>query len=413
MKPRIGFLRYSQYPGDPRLENQVEALVEAGYDVDVLCLQEPGKPPREFVNGTQIYRLPALDRKRGGKVRYLLEYISFLGVVTVFLAAMQLKRKYRLIQSNNLPDFLVFAAIVPKLLGVKIVQDFRESTPEQYHIKYGRAMDSRFIKTLIFIEQLSIKFSTAALTCTEQMKEAFVSRGANPDKFYVMLNATRPRMLQQELSLPDPNKKPDGTFRIVMHGTITERYGHDTLIRAMPYVLDEIPNAQLEIMGRGERRPELEKMVKERQIENHVTFSGFLPLDEVIRRIQLADCGVVSMPQNIETDLIHTNKMQEYITLGIPVAISRTKSVAAYYDDTTMCFFEASNEHDLAKVLVDLYQNPQHQHNLAVNGLKAYERYSSPKQRIYFAKMVNYLLGEASDAGDYEYLLQSDNQPAR
>ncbi len=112
----------------------------------------------------------------------------------------------------------------------------------------------------------------------------------------------------------------------------------------MPLVLKEVPEAVLEIMGRGNWKEELEQFVETSGLSQAVTFMGYLPLDDLISRLRTADCGVVPMPKNIETDLIHTNKMHEYMALGVPVIISRTKAVEAYYDDTCLCFFEAMNK---------------------------------------------------------------------
>lgn len=394
MKSRVCLVRHRYYPFDCRVEAQVQALLNAGYEVDILCMRRRGEPYTSIEKGAHIYRLPALPHNRGGKFHYFAEYSTFLLQAFLSLGLLQMRRKYRLVHVHNLPDFLVFAALIPKALGAKVILDLRECTPEMYHTKHGSKMDSAFVRVLITIEQSSIRFADVALTCTEQMRHAFVLRGANPDKVFVMLNAANPEFFRDPV-LPDPADRGDGTFHIVTHGTITKRYGHDFLIRAMALVVEKMPEAHLEIIGMGNRPTELLRLVDTLGLDGAMTFAEYLPVDELVRHLREADCGVVPMMRNIETDLVHTYKMQEYMALGIPVIATRTRAVEAYYDDSCVYFVESGNEQDLAQAIIRLRDNPQMRYNLAKNALRVYERYSAPKQEAHYIKLVQRLLGRA------------------
>src|SRR2546428_5288370 len=69
-------IRQSGIPLDARGTREIEALVAAGHDVDVICLRVPGQPLRERDGRLTIYRVP-LERKRRGVLRYLFEYAAF------------------------------------------------------------------------------------------------------------------------------------------------------------------------------------------------------------------------------------------------------------------------------------------------------------------------------------------------
>jgi glycosyltransferase involved in cell wall biosynthesis len=391
MSLRVCIVRHRDYPGDARIETQVQALLEADNEVDLVCMRRSGESFRGSEHGVRLYRLLSLERQRQGMLRYVAEYLVFLTMSFLLLAVLQVRHRYALIHVCNLPDFLVFAALIPKILGAKVVLDLRESTPEFFHVKFGAPMDGLLMRAVIAVEQLSIKFADAALTCTEQMRLAFVSRGADPGKISVMLNSPNPEFIRDP-ALPNPAAQSNGTFRIVTHGTITERYGHDVLIRAMPLVLDKVPGARLEIFGAGSWRAYLEDLIESCGVGQAVSFAGYVPLDDLINRLQRADCGIVPMPRNPETDLIHTHKMQEYMVLGVPVIISRTTSVEYYFDDTCVRFFESGDERDLAQAIIDLYQNPQTRYHLARNALAVYEKYSAPAQRKHYAALVRDLI---------------------
>ena len=119
------------------MENPIQALLDAGYDVDVLGMRRSGEPYESTEQDVRVYRLPSLVRKRGSKLRYLAEYSTFLLSCFLFLALLQLRRRHSLVHVFSLPDFLVFAAIIAKALGAKVISHLLECTPEMYHAKYG------------------------------------------------------------------------------------------------------------------------------------------------------------------------------------------------------------------------------------------------------------------------------------
>lgn len=66
----------SYYPRDPRIRRQAEALAEAGFRVDIVCLRDKNENSNEVINGVNIFRMP-LSRQRGSNLRYLFEYAAF------------------------------------------------------------------------------------------------------------------------------------------------------------------------------------------------------------------------------------------------------------------------------------------------------------------------------------------------
>ncbi|NDJ36799.1 MAG: glycosyltransferase family 4 protein, partial [Chloroflexi bacterium] len=338
MKARACLVRHRYYPGDIRMENQIQALLSAGFAVDVLVMRGEGEPARSRDGDLQVYRVPAIKRVRGSKLRYALEYLTWQTTTLLWLAWHQLRKRYKVVHIQTLPDFLVFAALVPKLLGAKILLDLRECTPELYAVDYGVAMEGRFMKALVATEQAAIRFADHAITCTEQMRQAFVRRGADPGRVSVMLNVADPDVFRDAV-LPDPRAQPE-RIEVVTHGTIKARYGHETLIRAMALVVEQKPNTHLTIYGRGNLLPDLQALVAELGIDDYVTFAGFVPDDALLAGLRRAHIGTVPLLRNADTDLIHTFKMYEYMALGIPVIASRTDAVAGSFSPEEVAFFE-------------------------------------------------------------------------
>lgn len=390
MSNRVCVVSQRYYPGDARMATQIEGFQQAGYEVDVVVMRGRNQPGYSVHDGVHVHRIPSMERQRAGKVRYVAEYFSFFLPAFFLMAVLQILRGYRVVEVTNLPDLLLFSALVPKLLGAKLIFDVRECTPEMFMDRFKATKDSKVIKLMTWLEQLCLRFADATTTCTEAMRKALVSRGADPAKISIVLNVGA-ATLRKEAILPDPNDEAKDQFRIITHGTIIKRYGHDVLIDAMVDVVKRVPQAHLEILGRGQLEADLKRKVEALGLQQHVTFSGFVPDDELLKRLRKAHVGVVPLEKNPESDLVHTYKMFEYIHLGVPTVISRTTGPQDYFGDDALYYFEPGNASSLADALVDLASSGQKRYELAKNALKAYENYVPAKQVEAFARLVTSL----------------------
>ena len=100
-----------------------------------------------------------------------------------------------------MPDALVFAAAVPRLLGARVLLDLHECMPEFFSVKYGVGPAHPALRLLAAAEQMSIRFADRVITCTEEMRETFVRRGADPEQ-----DRRRPQLGRREhLRRPSPS----------------------------------------------------------------------------------------------------------------------------------------------------------------------------------------------------------------
>lgn len=378
---------------DVRVMREIRALTGAGHEVDLLCVRDEGEPWLEREGLLTIRRVP-FSETRGGTLVYLARYLGFLLVAAVLAAGLHVRRRYDLVQVNTLPDTLVFAALVPKLLGAKVLLDLHETMPEFFATKFGVGLDDRKVRLVARAEQTSIRFADAAITCTDQMREAFVARGATRP-IDVILNSS-----DEELFDPSGLPGPSGeTFTLVIHGTIEERYGLDTLVRAVALLRDEMPDLRLRIFGDGGYRPQVIRLAEELGVDDIVDLSaGFAPYPELLAGLAAADAGVVAMKRDAFRDLTHCNKMFDFIAMRRPQLVSRTRSVEAYFDDDSFAWFTAGDPEDLARAIRELRARPDRGAGLAAHAAEVAEPYRWPHQRERYLAAVDRLLGSASRA---------------
>ena len=249
---RIAVLRQGLFEVDPRCQREVHALLQEGHEVDVICRRDEGRPWIERDGRLTVRRLP-IPLRRGGALTYLADYAIFFIAAFVLLTSLHARRRYKLVQVHSLPDPLVFAALVPKLTGARVILDLHECMPEFAATKFGVPLDHAAVRAVAAAEQASIRFADFAITCTNQMREAFVGRGADPDKIGVVHNTA-----EEEIFDParhPPRARDNGRFTLICHGSVEERYGLDTAIQAVASLADEIPELRLQIYRQGDPAP--------------------------------------------------------------------------------------------------------------------------------------------------------------
>ncbi len=388
---RIGVIRQFYFPCDTRVRREVDALARAGHEVDVICMRRPGQPLYERSGSVAVYRVP-LQHKRGGPLRYLFEYLSFPSAAFLCAGALAVRRRWDVVQVNTLPDWLVFAAVLPRLLGARVLLDLHECMPEFFGTKFGATPSHPVVRLLARLEQASIRFADLAITCTEQMRAAFIARGAEGEKIQVILNSADEEIFDPQ-RYPPTGSGPDG-FVLLSHGSIEERYGLDTAIRAVARLTGEIPGLRLEIFGEGAYQDELQELAEQLGVEDRVFFSnGLVPLDELLRAIAAADVGVVAMKRDSFRDLTHTNKMFDFIAMRRPVIVSRTASVEAYFDESCFQLFDSEDDLDLARAIRELHADPGLRERLVSRAAEVNEPYRWPRQRELYRHVVERLRG--------------------
>jgi glycosyltransferase involved in cell wall biosynthesis len=391
MADRICIVRQRDYY-ELAVRREAEALHDAGYEVDVVCLREPGGPAVEVDNGVTLHRLP-LRRRRGGVLGYLWDYFAFFVTATVAVGRLHLKHRYRAVQANTMPDVLVFTALVPRLLGAKVVAFMKEPTPELGETKYGSPRLGRLLRR---VEQAALRFADLAFTVTDDLKETYVARGARADKIRVVLNGPDERHLLQHRTdvVPDP-----AYFTAICHGLVDERYGHDTMVRAVALAREKIPDLRLRITGSGDYEAELVQLIRDEGVQDSVEFLGWLDMPELVAELCRADVGIVAQKSSLYSNLVHTNKMYEYMLLGTPVIASRLRSTARYFGDECVQYFEPGSAESLADALVALHDDPERRRSLVAAAAQQYRATSWAAQKEIYLGGYADLLRRPSSGG--------------
>src|SRR5689334_3242759 len=116
----IALVVQNVYDFDPRVRRKAEALVAAGYSVDVFALRPENGDKAYTLNGVNVHTV-SLGKKRGSLFRYFFEYFTFFWWTFFRVPVAMLSRRYAVIDVNSLPDFLVFAPVLARMMGARLI----------------------------------------------------------------------------------------------------------------------------------------------------------------------------------------------------------------------------------------------------------------------------------------------------
>jgi len=351
---KICLVRHGFFPADPTLRKVAFALREANHDVDVLCLRDPGMAAFETVKGVRVFRIP-LSHRRRGIGRYLMEYgASFLGLTTL-LTLKHMRLRYDYVQVHTMPDFLVYTAWLPRLLGTPVCIYVHEPTPELWVSKFGSDRFPWVPSFLARVQKRAVNYADCCFTVTETLRRNLGRRGADIRNIFVFHNVS-----SDFFDSPPPRARvPDGLFRLITHGSVEERYGHELVLRAMHLLWHRLPGLRYDILGEGEFRPHLTALVHKLGLQSRVRLLGRLPLNKVRQLLSDSDACIIPMHLSTYSELIDTYKMYEAVAMGKPVIISRLGGVEETFDDSCVRFINPGDCESLADAIVDLHDHPE------------------------------------------------------
>ncbi len=390
----VCILVQSHYEFDIRVRRKAEALVAAGYQVDVLALRMANSQEKVYTLGGVTVHTVGLGKKRGSFFRYLFEYFAFFVWSLFKLHSLMRRRRYQLIDVNTLPDMLIFAGMLARWKGAKLVLDMHEITPEFYISKYGIKENSWVVRGLKFLERVSFNYADRVITINEPIQDLLQRRGLPEGKSIVIMNSVDESLFASVSgNLPARPPADQGKFIMMYHGTLTRIYGMDIAIQALSRVHKEVPHAELWILGGGSEKAGLQTMARELGLEANVKFVGSVLPQDVPQWLSRCHIGILATRQDVFLDYSFSNKLSEYIIMSKAVVISRLRTIRHYFSEESMAFFIPEDPADLAAQILRLYRDPALRERLARRAREEYDpiRWEVMKER--YLELVQGLVG--------------------
>ena len=304
-------------PFDSRVWKEACALHQAGYEVTVLSPRGKGYTQNhEVLEGVHIYRHP-MPKEGNTPLGYLWEYTCALFWECLYAWWIYVVRGFHVIQGCNPPDNIFLVALPFKLFGVKYVFDQHDANPELYISKYGRR--DLFYKTQVWLEKLTYRFSDVVMATNESYKSLAVTRGGvDLQDVFVVRNG--PDLAKFKLVPPQPALKYGKSFLVGYVGTMSVQEGLDILLDVAQYVKNlGRTDIHFTCVGGGPGLAGLRVMLKQKNLEDIVNFTGRIPDKELLEVLSTSDVCVNPDKPCEMNDVSTMIKIMEYMALGKPI----------------------------------------------------------------------------------------------
>jgi glycosyltransferase involved in cell wall biosynthesis len=366
VNPRICIIRRAYYPAESHVRRNADSLITAGYSVLLICLRNKDERALEVVNGVNVYRLP-LRAHRAGICWYLFEYIAFFLLAFAAVTWLHFRHPFIIVEADSMPDFLIFAGLIPRLTGSRLIIYLFESMPEIWAQKKNLPMTHRAIRFLQWQEKVSCAFADAIICCHGMARDALVGMKIPVSKITTILNVPDEDVFHR---YEDEKTSKDGIFHLIQHGTMTENYGIQVVIEALSVLDPDLP-VHYDVTGEGEFRPALEAMTRRSNLQDRVTFHGYITRERLLELILQSTAGVVPMLFEYQSP----NKLFEFVALCKPVIASDRKTFKQHFTESEILYFKTGDAKDLARVIEEAFYQPENLKARVDRASRRYEEY--------------------------------------
>lgn len=405
----ISMITFDWYPADPRVRRLAEAAAGAGYAVDVVCIRQPEEARFEICNGVRIYRVP-MDRSFSNSLsKTILGWCWFLILAGATITRLHMKKAYDVIHVHNMPDFLVLSALLPRLFGAKVILDVQDVSPELMATKARGRKRALLRKLACWQERLSTTFADHVVTVGWPFEELLLKRGVPRRKLSVILNSVDPRLFpasyreRTEAALTGK----ETPFILMYHGTIAERNGVETAIRALALARQTAPNLRLDIQGqgRGGYVPFLKQLAEDLGVGEHVVFTEWGPFERVVDFVAHGDVGLIPYNNDEFMELILPTKAYEFAWMHRPMIASDTSAIRSMFRPESIILCDASQPEAFARAIIELYQHPEKRAEMVENAARDYKPFQWEPMANYYIQLLGIISGKPSEGDGLQDLV--------
>lgn len=322
------------------LHEVFERIARMGHEVTLFCSRFDGAPAEEDLNGIHITR-------EGG--RSLFNYL----VPRKYFSTFKQQRFDLIIDDMNKIPFYTPLYVKEPLLGVT-------------HHLFGKSI---FVEASFPIASYVYLTERAALPMYKRLH--FIV--GSPSTYHEMLNSgfREERTHLINYGVAHESFKQTGAPKspvplIGMLGRLKKYKSVDHLLEAFVIVRQQIPNAQLLIVGDGDDKPRLMSIARELRISDSVTFTGFVSEEEKIRYLNELHIAVnTSAKEGWGLTVIEAN------ACGTPTVSSNVQGLRdAVVDGETGMLYEYGDREQLAEKILLLLRDEHLRERLALNAIQ-------------------------------------------
>ena len=365
---KIGIICHCRFPWNRGIGRLARLLDEKGWDVFIFTKSTTGDSDYPHA---RIFAFP---------VSLLSSHVPFNLLWTVWIVFRALREKIDLLVVRELP--LAFPAyLAAVILRRPILMDMRENYPAAVRAWGKKKLwhyISRNVSLIKIYEKFIVRRMDHVFVVVDQQKERLVKSGIPAEKITVNMNTPDAGFLQRASELPNlakPNNIPPVLTYI---GALTRHRGIDETLQAVRRVLDRGCSVTFRIVGEGSHLESIMRQIETLDLNDNVQIESYYPPDRVPDVIYECDIGIVNHLRSEHTETTISNKLFEYMALGLPVIASDIGPIRTIVEKQQCgILVEPDDIESLSEAIVKLCNSPEMRKEMGKRGRTAvFDRYN-------------------------------------
>lgn len=393
---KILMLLESKFPPDVRVENEMEALTQAGFEVHLACYRRPGEPETEVTPSGTIHRetIPVWRYKSSvGALKFPFYFAYWRRRVARLFAA----GKFDAVHVHDLP--LARIGLEAGLrYGARFVLDLHEIWPAllqvsaHTHTLAGRLLSSD--RQWRAYERRMTAQADRVVVVVEESKARLTGLGADPDKITVVSNTLNINSFDLNDACAEA-PVPGTPLRMLYVGGVTAHRGLQDVLDAIRLLKDRGVPVVFDLVGDGAYLPQLRAQAARLGITEEVNFHGFRRYTEIAGLYRQAQVAVIPHVKSEHTDHTVPHKIFQYMYARTPMLVSSCNPLVRIVEETESGLsYTSGDARSLCEGLLQL-SGAETWRRLTLHGREAVEqRYNWQRDGARLVAMYHQLLAE-------------------
>ena len=341
-----------EFPPDLRVENEIETLLSAGNEIDLLCYTRSGRSLQEKHNNLTIYRKPITNfiyKSSVGSITFPF-YFNFW---RKFLNEIHSLHPFDTLHIHDLPLLKVGVEMKDKF-HIPVISDLHENWPAYLRIaEHTKSPIGRILspdKKWIRYEKENLLLADKIIVVVDEAKDRLIKLGLEPDHISVVSNTLNIK----NFNLNEATGKNDNVI-LFYAGGINYHRGLQTVLYALEKIKTRKPGIRLWILGEGSYKNELVRLSKRLGVEELVTFMGWQPYNKMVENLMMADFAMIPHLKSDHTDSTIPHKLFQYMYAKKPVIASDCLPIKRIVTETNSGYIYPNEDSQaLANILAGL-----------------------------------------------------------
>ncbi|WP_020668529.1 glycosyltransferase family 4 protein [Amycolatopsis nigrescens] len=363
-------------PLDRRVWLECRALVDAGFEVSVICPKGPDDPPYEWLDEVHLYKY-APPPQAEGVLGYLREFAYCWAQTARLSRKVWRRRPFDVIQACNPPDTYWALARLWAPRGVRFVFDHHDLNPEVYRSRFGEPAGitgKAQLAGLYWLERNTFRTADRVISTNTSYQRIAIERGkVAPERTTVVRSGPDTSVMRP--GKPKPELKRGREHLVVWLGIMGPQDGVDGVLEVARRVVHEHGRTDVgfALLGFGDCLEELRGQCTELGLDEHVEFTGRVGAAQISDYLSTASVGLSADPLSPLNDVSTMNKTMEYMAFALPVLAYRLTETVVSAGNCAV-YLEPGDVAGFSAALVDLLDDPARRAELGKAGRVRAER---------------------------------------